>query len=89
MRMLLTIGVILVLLGIGGYAASWFSTSFFDRPESQTLAAQLEDETDSPATEMQDSGTRVILAPLSGIAFAAGLVCLAIGMGNWRRPLRN
>jgi hypothetical protein len=87
--MLLTVGVILVLLGIGGYAASLLSTSFFDRPESQTLAAELEDETDSPATEMRDSGARVILAPVSGIVFAAGLVCLAIGMGNWRRPVQN
>jgi hypothetical protein len=85
MRMLLPIGVILVLLGTGGYAASCFSTSLFERPESETLAAQLDDPNDAAATEMRESGPPVILATLSGLVFAAGLVCLAIGMGRWKR----
>jgi hypothetical protein len=27
------------------------------------------------------------MAPLSGLTLAIGLVCLGIGMGNWRRPI--
>jgi hypothetical protein len=87
MRMLLPIGVILVVLGAGGYAASCYSTSLFDGPENDTAAAQLQGQTDAPATELRDSGARVILAPLSGIIVAIGLICLAIGMGKWRRPV--
>ena len=27
------------------------------------------------------------IAPLAGLTFAIGLVCVGIGMGNWRRPI--
>jgi hypothetical protein len=28
----------------------------------------------------------LILAPLAGLTLAIGLVCVGLGMGNWRRP---
>jgi hypothetical protein len=87
MRMLLPIGVILVLLGTGGYAAACFSTTLFDGSQTETAAAQLKDQTDTAAQDTQDSGARVVLAPLAGLAVAVGLVCLAVGMGKWRRPV--
>jgi hypothetical protein len=31
-------------------------------------------------------GTRLLMAPLAGLALAVGLVCIGIGIGNWRRP---
>jgi hypothetical protein len=33
------------------------------------------------------SGTRLLMAPLAGLTLAVGLVCVGIGMGNWRRPI--
>ena len=34
-----------------------------------------------------ETETSAVLAPLSGLTLAIGLVCLGIGMGNWRRPI--
>ena len=33
------------------------------------------------------AGTRLLMAPLAGLTLAVGLVCVGIGMGNWRRPI--
>ena len=33
------------------------------------------------------SGTGLFMAPLAGLTLAVGLVCVGIGMGNWRRPI--
>jgi len=30
---------------------------------------------------------RLFLAPLAGLTLAVGLVCVGIGIGNWRRPV--
>jgi hypothetical protein len=87
MRMLLPIGVVLVVLGAGGYATACFSTTLFDGSQTDTVAAQLENQTDTTAQQARDSGARVILAPLSGLVVAVGLICLAVGMGRWRRPV--
>ena len=29
----------------------------------------------------------LLMAPLAGLTLAIGLVCIGIGMGNWRRPI--
>jgi len=34
-----------------------------------------------------ESGPRLYLAPLAGLTLAIGLVCVGIGIGNWRRPV--
>jgi hypothetical protein len=89
MRWLLTIGVLLTVIGGGGGIAACFGTATFDRPEDSTIAAQLDDPTDSLANHSDDETPRLWLAPVAGLTFATGLVCVAIGMGNWRRALQS
>ena len=40
-----------------------------------------------PANQSSDSLLFPYVAPLAGLTFAVGLVCVGIGMGNWRRPI--
>ena len=56
MKLLLPIGVVLVVIGMAGTAASC-------------------------------SGSAMVVAPLAGLTLAVGLVCVGIGIGNWRRPI--
>lgn len=56
MKLLLPIGVVLVVVGMAGTAASC-------------------------------SGSGMIVAPLAGLTLAVGLVCVGIGIGNWRHPI--
>ena len=87
MGMLMPIGAVLIVLGMAGSAASCYGNAIFDRgPESRT-PAELRGATDAPANQSEDSRVRLVMAPLSGLALAIGLVCLGIGMGNWRRPI--
>ena len=87
MRMLMPIGVVLILLGAGGSLVSCYGGQLLDNKQTETTAAQLNDHTDSPADLNRDVGPRLALAPISGLALAIGLVCVGIGMGNWRRPV--
>lgn len=86
MKLLLPIGVLLILIGSGGSVAACFGNQIFDGEETQT-AAQMQGQTDAPAGETTDRTPRLYLAPLSGLTLAIGLVCVGIGMGNWRRPV--
>ena len=86
MKLLMPIGAVLIAIGMAGSAAACYGNSIFDGPETET-AAQLNGTTDAPAEESKDSSPRLFLAPLSGLALAVGLVCVGIGMGNWRRPI--
>ena len=87
MKMLMPIGAVLIAIGMAGSAAACYGNSIFGGSETETAAAQLNGTTDSPAEESNDSSPRLFLAPLSGLTLAVGLVCLGIGMGNWRRPI--
>ena len=87
MKLLIPIGVLLVAVGMAGSVASCYGNAIFDGAEKQTAAAQLNGATDSPADQAKESSPRLFLAPLAGLALAVGLVCLGIGMGNWRRPI--
>lgn len=88
MRLLLPIGAVLIAIGTAGSAAACYSTSLFQGPESETVASQMEGSTDAPANETDaDASARLFLAPLSGLTLAVGLVCVGIGIGNWRRPI--
>ena len=87
MRLLMPIGVVLVVIGMAGSVASCYGTSIFDSGHTATVAAQLDEQTDSPAGSSKDSSPRLFLAPLAGLTLAVGLVCVGIGMGNWRRPI--
>ena len=87
MRLLLPIGVLLIVIGAGGSIAACFSNSVLDSGENQTAASELRGNTDAPANETADRAPRLYLAPLAGLTLAIGLVCVGIGMGNWRRPI--
>ena len=86
MRLLVPIGVLLILIGAGGSMTACFGSAIFDGAETKT-AAELNGQTDSPANETVDRSPRLYLAPLAGLTLAVGLVCVGIGMGNWRRPM--
>lgn len=87
MKFLLPIGALLIAIGTAGSAAACYGTSIFDGSQTQTMASQMEGSTDTPANASDDGAPRLFLAPLSGLVLAIGLVCVGIGMGNWRRPI--
>jgi hypothetical protein len=87
MKLLMLIGAVLIAVGTAGSVAACYGNAIFNGEETQTTAAQLEGATDAPANQSEDSTPRLFLAPLSGLALAVGLVCVGIGMGNWRRPI--
>ena len=87
MRLLLPLGAVLIALGTAGSAAACLGNSVFDGQETETLASQMDDQTDTPANASEDDSPRPLLAPLSGLMLAIGFVCVGIGIGNWRRPI--
>jgi hypothetical protein len=87
MRLLLPIGAVLIAIGTAGSAAACLGNSVFDGKETETLASQMDDQTDTPANASEDDSPRPFLAPLSGLMLAIGFVCVGIGIGNWRRPI--
>ena len=87
MNLLVPVGAVLVAIGTAGSAAACYSTSIFDGPETDTVASRMEGETDAPANASNQDTPRLFLAPLSGLTLAVGLVCVGIGIGNWRRPI--
>ncbi len=86
MKLLMPIGVLLILIGSGGSVAACFGTGIFDGGEMRA-AEQMQGHTDAPAGETTGGSPRLYLAPLAGLTLAIGLVCVGIGMGNWRRPV--
>ena len=87
MNLLLPVGAVLIAIGTAGSAAACYSTDLFDGAETDTVASRMEGETDAPANESNGDTPRLFLAPLSGLTLALGLVCVGIGIGNWRRPV--
>ena len=87
MKLLLPIGALLIAIGTAGSAAACLGDSVFDGKETETLASQMDDQTDTPAGAGDDDSRQPFLAPLSGLMLAVGLVCVGIGVGNWRRPV--
>ena len=87
MKLLMPIGAVLIAIGMAGSAAACYGNAIFDGSETETAAAQLNGGTDSLADESKDTTPRLFLAPLSGLTLAVGLVCVGIGIGNWRRPI--
>ena len=87
MKLLLPIGAVLIAIGTAGSAAACLGNSVFDGKETETLASQMEDHTETPAEAGGTDTRRPFLAPLSGLMLAIGLVCVGIGIGNWRRPI--
>ena len=87
MKWLLPIGAVLIAIGTAGSAAACYGNSIFDGEGTETAAARMEGQTDAPADASDDNSPRLFLAPLAGLALAIGLVCVGIGIGNWRRPI--
>jgi len=87
MKLLLPIGAVLIAIGTAGSAAACYGTGLFDGPETDTVASRMEGQTDAPANESNQDTPRLLLAPLSGLTLAMGLVCVGIGIGHWRRPI--
>lgn len=87
MGMLLPIGALLIVIGTAGSAAACYGNSIFDNEATETTASQMEGQTDKAADTATDSSPRLFLAPLAGLTLAIGLVCVGIGVGNWRRPV--
>jgi hypothetical protein len=86
MRLLVPIGVLLIVVGAGGSIAACYGNSIFNGDETKTVSER-QGATDAPANGSADSTPRLYLAPLAGLTLAVGLVCVGIGMGNWRRPI--
>lgn len=86
MGWLLPIGAVLIAIGTAGSAAACYGNSIFDGDQTGT-AAQVEGQTEALTDASDDDSPRQFLAPLAGLALAAGLVCVGIGFGNWRRPV--
>ncbi|HJU42512.1 MAG TPA: hypothetical protein VJ691_06835 [Vicinamibacterales bacterium] len=89
MNLLLPVGAVLIAVGTAGSAAACYNNALFDGSETDTVASRMEDPTDAPAKESDgdDDSPRLFLAPLSGLTLAVGLICVGIGIGNWRRPV--
>ena len=89
MNLLLPVGAVLIAIGTAGSAAACYSNTIFGGAETETVASRMDGQTDAPANESDgdDGAPRLFLAPLSGLMLAVGLVCVGIGIGNWRRPI--
>jgi hypothetical protein len=87
MKLLLPIGAVLIVIGTAGSAAACFGNSIFDGEGTNTAASRMKGQTDALADNSDNSGPRLFLAPLAGLALAIGLVCVGVGMGNWHRPV--
>lgn len=87
MKLLLPIGALLIAIGTAGGATACYGSAIFDGDEARTPATQMEGQTDSAASATDNGSLRLYLAPLAGLALAIGLVCVGIGIGNWRRPI--
>ncbi len=77
MGVLMPLGVVLVVVGMAGAATSCFQN------DGSGQARQ----TDTQLTQPVGPGAAVVLAPLSGLALAAGVVFMGIGIGHWKRPV--
>lgn len=84
MGMLMPLGAILVGLGLAGSATACYQSESFGPSEA---ASGPTGQTDTQLTQGDDSGSSMVLAPISGVFLAAGVVFMGIGIGNWKRPI--
>lgn len=87
MGVLLPIGVVLIVLGTAGSGAACYGgNAIFSSPNTATVAG-MRGQTNSPLNATSGEAPRLVLAPLAGLSLAVGLVCIGVGIGNWRRPI--
>lgn len=82
MALLMPFGVVLVVLGLAGSATACLQNSEADQAQARPTG-----QTDTQAGQGEGSTGGVLLAPLSGLCLAAGVVCMGVGIGNWKRPI--
>lgn len=80
MGLLMPLGAVLVAVGLTGSAAACYQSGSF----SEDVATG---HTDTRLAEADAPGPSVVLAPLSGLFLAAGVVFMGIGAGHWKRPI--
>ena len=83
MGLLMPLGVVLVVVGMAGSATACFQTGAFDSQKAQMAPTG---QTATQASQGDAPGGLPILAPLSGLCLAAGVVLMGIGIGHWKRP---
>lgn len=80
MRWLLPLGVVLTLAGFGGTLGACYqlssSDSVVEGPDGGVPAQQNDEPSSGPT----------IVAIVSGMALATGLLLVGVGVGHWQRP---
>lgn len=84
MGLLMPVGVVLVVMGMAGSATACFQNGAFDSQQAQMAPTG---QTATQASQGDAPGGWPILAPLSGLCLAAGVVLMGIGIGHWKRPI--
>ena len=86
MGVLMSLGAVFVVLGLAGSAKACLQNGGYSQAQRQT---QPTGQTDTLLTQGDELGLGVVLAPLSGLFLATGVVCLGIGAGHWKRPISS
>ena len=82
MGVLMPIGAVFVVMGLAGSAKACLQNE-----GAQGQQAQPTGQTDTLLTQGHELGLSVVLAPLSGLCLATGVVFMGIGAGHWKRPI--
>lgn len=80
MGLLMPLGAVLVAVGLSGSAAACYQSGSF-------TGERATGHTDTRLAEADTPRASVVLAPLSGLCLAAGVVLMGIGIGHWKRPV--
>lgn len=80
------LGAVLIVVGMAGSATACFQNESFGPNQSQQGPTG---QTDTQLTQNDEPGGNVVLAPLSGLCLAAGVVLMGIGIGHWKRPIAS
>ena len=84
MGMLMPLGAVLIVLGMAGSATACFQNASYGADQQTSQPAG---QTATQATQGEEAGGSMVLAALSGLCLAAGVVMVGIGVGNWKRPV--
>lgn len=82
MGLLMPLGAVLVAVGLAGSAAACYQSESYGQTRDGAA-----NQADTRLNQAGESGANVVLAPLSGLCLAAGVVFMGIGIGHWKRPV--
>lgn len=86
MSFLMPLGAVLVVVGMAGSATACLQNESFGADRAQV---QPTGQTDTQTSPDSRSGFGVLLAPLSGLLLATGVVFMGVGAGHWKRPIQS